>query len=862
MSLGNGGADYQQLNALKQELQQLQMKVDHQQLLLQQRDEEIRKLKLDMMSSKRDLLSNKDNGGGGTPISKLNERHELQIQIRDLSVQVETLRTDLDLANGKCTNLEQDNDANKEEITKLRTQIDTLKAVAGRYEREAKEAQKRLSVKENRMQEVQFKLQETEEKLGTSFVGTDGMRPAELRPATDLARTSSAQPSSRTVMDRQRHQLLVVAEEANRRHNELQNLLQGNQRFLDEVKLDYEEYVQTSRLERDAIRRLQEDEYQRLKQEHDNFKKKAVEDKRQLVQEQSEVVQALQAQFEEYRSTAEFLFNSEADKLEEKLNTEMQKYEQEISYIIKVKDQQFDDMMTSKDAKIMNLIEGTDFQILLNKHEIELEQVRKSYQEKEKKLRSKLEADHKRVLAETQKQIQTQELVSEKLRNQQIELERRITMTYETISKQKDEMSAKEETHLEQLHNMQRKVDEGHKQRELLLQDVQNARHRIIRLKMKLEHADDQLTVEGLIKKLQGDVTKLNEQYETSVTRYDSIQLDSKDLTKKLEKANNQIALLQNELERRTEEFQKLTVTFQTFLQRRIRHYLRTGGVETARGKRQTAVHTGYSSQETMSFAEAKRRLGHFMTQSSSNDNSHGNTSPEWQNYDDQQYDLEQSNHDESTQPAVTVKLPAKLKDMNGSSNHSLEKMGVIELERGLKYLRKFQELSIAYKSGSLKPRGRFMSGTDEPIDAEAAPFLGHVKVPLYEDLEQAEELYLESIRPIYKKEENGVPPRPHATVYTGHEVTSSTVVTSAEKHKDTAPLTDKIHFGPSEERVPQPPPFRRTEESVQKFKEGKPIGNFVHKKREKQPIRSMTYNPNLDPHVVNPSFPVRPDRT
>ena len=54
----------------------------------------------------------------------------------------------------------------------------------------------------------------------------------------------------------------------------------------------------------------------------------------------------------------------------------MLKYEQEIRYIIKAKDQHYDEMMTAKDAKIMNLIEGTDFQALLIKHEMELEQLR------------------------------------------------------------------------------------------------------------------------------------------------------------------------------------------------------------------------------------------------------------------------------------------------------------------------------------------------------------------------------------------------------------------------------------------------------------------------------------------------------
>ena len=55
----------------------------------------------------------------------------------------------------------------------------------------------------------------------------------------------------------------------------------------------------------------------------------------------------------------------------------MLKYEQEMRYIVRVKDQHYDEMMTAKDAKIMNLIEGTDFQALLIKHEMEMEQLRR-----------------------------------------------------------------------------------------------------------------------------------------------------------------------------------------------------------------------------------------------------------------------------------------------------------------------------------------------------------------------------------------------------------------------------------------------------------------------------------------------------
>ena len=56
----------------------------------------------------------------------------------------------------------------------------------------------------------------------------------------------------------------------------------------------------------------------------------------------------------------------------------MEEYEEELKYVIAMKDQAFDDMIACKDAKILTLIEGTDFQQLLIRHELEKEQMRRS----------------------------------------------------------------------------------------------------------------------------------------------------------------------------------------------------------------------------------------------------------------------------------------------------------------------------------------------------------------------------------------------------------------------------------------------------------------------------------------------------
>lgn len=82
------------------------------------------------------------------------------------------------------------------------------------------------------------------------------------------------------------------------------------------------------------------------------------------------ILSSMQAQFDEYRTTTEILFNVEMLRLEEEISSQAVRYEQEIMYVIQAKDKFYQDMMVTKDAKIMGLIEGSDLQNLMQKHEM------------------------------------------------------------------------------------------------------------------------------------------------------------------------------------------------------------------------------------------------------------------------------------------------------------------------------------------------------------------------------------------------------------------------------------------------------------------------------------------------------------
>ncbi|KAG5459397.1 MAG: hypothetical protein BJ554DRAFT_201, partial [Olpidium bornovanus] len=208
-----------------------------------------------------------------------------------------------------------------------------------------------------------------------------------------------------------RRQLLELATDANRKHNEQQNQLQGVEALIDVVKREYDEFLKVQQLENMEYRNTRQVESDRLKRMYDETIIDQHEDRRKMIYEYQGLLYGLQAQFEEYRTTAEFLFNVEVTKLEEELTSQAMRYEQEIMwvhavaekrdtrrqppslfyfififaagrsltslayytvtsrYIIQAKDRFYSDLMVGKDAKIMSLIEGSDLQSLMQKHE-------------------------------------------------------------------------------------------------------------------------------------------------------------------------------------------------------------------------------------------------------------------------------------------------------------------------------------------------------------------------------------------------------------------------------------------------------------------------------------------------------------
>lgn len=100
-----------------------------------------------------------------------------------------------------------------------------------------------------------------------------------------------------------------------------------------------------TKLESEAFRSEQQADYDTLRVAFDKHKADQFEEKRKIMNEYQGVLLYLQTQFDEFRATAEFLFNAEVAKLEDELSSQALRSQEEILYVIQAKDKFYSDMM-------------------------------------------------------------------------------------------------------------------------------------------------------------------------------------------------------------------------------------------------------------------------------------------------------------------------------------------------------------------------------------------------------------------------------------------------------------------------------------------------------------------------------------
>jgi hypothetical protein len=240
-------------------------------------------------------------------------------------------------------------------------------------------------------------------------------------------------------------QLIDIIQDSNKIQNGLQNQLQGAQMLIETVRNEYEEFIQVVKLEYESYKNNHIQEYESLKNSFESTKLKFLEEKKRMAQEYQTILVSMQNHFEDYRKTSEFLFNAELIKLADELTTQATKYEAEILYIVQAKDKFYSDLMVSKDAKIMSLIEGSDLQSLMQKNELDLENLRKEHTKEIERVKTDQEIESKNIISLLQRQNVNLETKCDKIQSHLKIMEGRMKELLTTIDQKNKVITERDE---------------------------------------------------------------------------------------------------------------------------------------------------------------------------------------------------------------------------------------------------------------------------------------------------------------------------------------------------------------------------------------------------------------------------------
>ncbi|KAI8904593.1 hypothetical protein DFJ77DRAFT_480143 [Powellomyces hirtus] len=468
------------------------------------------------------------------------------------------------------------------------------------------------------------------------------------------------------IIHAQKRQIMDIAADANKRHNEQQNQLQGVEALIEGVRREYDEFIEITKMENEAYRVVQQEEYTKLREDFETHKREQFEDKKRLMNEYQGLLYSMQSQFDEYRTTSEFLFNTEAAKLEDELSSQASRYEQEIMYVIQAKDKFYADMMIAKDAKIMSLIEGSDLQNLMQKHEMDMEGLRKTHAREIDQLKTSQESEQKSLVSLLQRQNMSLESKCEKLQSHLKTLETRIRDLVSTVEAKNRTIADRDDAKARSEMDFARKMEDVGAKMGVLLQEKEHLRHKVIRMALDAK-GEGHNSIENMLKRISRETNDLRYDYEGMSVKYNSLMSDNQLLAKRLKEKEKFVDFLEKEVGRRTEEFTNMTRTFEDFLASRAKQARRD------RAKRLMKLHGVVPDEDVSEWPNRK------------------------QEYVDHKGILKAQIPDKEAKPIGPKHAPPT------PAQPSEKEERKAELERGFAYLRRFKTLSRAFASGDFR---------------------------------------------------------------------------------------------------------------------------------------------------------------
>ncbi len=483
--------------------------------------------------------------------------HELHAQITKMDMESGQRKDELEDAQLSVEDLKAQIRELNIELDESRVSLSKAKQMAALFEATSTEAEGKLSkvVKELADQ-------------GSELKRMTDMYMAVEKEAKLIKHHKAMMRDKDRTLNRLKRQLRLVSESGNRRLNSTQNSLQSNQQLLSELREEYEEFYAVTEQEWKAEREQKDQEYERLEKAHSRLLSIQFEDKQHMMREHQEIIKALQTQFQEYRRTAEVLFKAEAAKLEGRLHLQMEEYEEELNYVMTMKDKAFDEMIACKDAKILTLIEGTDFQQLLIRHELEKEQMRRSAVEDINTARrewSIYQQKHDTIMQN--KQLE-QEAHIKTLEARINESDDKMQRMMSRVQGDTEKLRELEDRHKDALKHKQDQIDKILDEKETISQEKFNLRHRLIFYKSKAGGNADE-SVNSVVIRMQKEMKEMSVKFTNLMTKYDDkinevvvVEKEKKMLDQKLKKTTKDLVA-------KTADMNKLKTTFEKHLSKR-----------------------------------------------------------------------------------------------------------------------------------------------------------------------------------------------------------------------------------------------------------------------------------------------------
>ena len=442
-------------------------------------------------------------------------------------------------------------------LAAAQSSLDSAKQIASRYEQEAEHSNSQVDGLQSDISLLQEDLRLKIEDI--TMLETDassrGARKEELQAIKRVSKKLA-------------QQLTLATDSSSRRQNDLQNQLHASQKICQTQRLELDEFTAQLRTEWAVDKAENEARVARLRRRYARLRTLQFEDKQQLLRESQEVVRAMQSQFEEFRRLAEHLFSIEAKQLEHKLHTQVSSYEEELRYVVLSKDRDYDQMVKAKDAKIMSLIEGTDFNAILIKHAMELQQSRQRHVEAVATLRREWKVISRKDKAAMEAIISDRDADIEALKHRIETAEERHRHLQESVEAQRTSMQERQERRDDEYRDKAWEIEKLNKKCKHLVQIKLNLRHQVLKMKLDATGGYNESLV-SLVNRLKSEIDKLHLDHESLQQQYGTVALERTTLRKKLNKTKDQRDVLDRSLQDQRLELEQTAVTLKRSIRRR-----------------------------------------------------------------------------------------------------------------------------------------------------------------------------------------------------------------------------------------------------------------------------------------------------